>query len=493
MTIPVSSVVSVAITLGAVYPSKAGFGTALIVTNETGVVGVAEGIRFYSDADTVSADWGSGSEAYLAAQTYFGQQPKPTTLAIAPRFDADQAAELRGGSNSLSVIATWAAITDGTFTISIDGVEEDITCGTMAAVTTLGGVAAIIETALQVPGTGGFTAATCDHDGERFFIASGTAGASSTISFVTATSPAAGTDITDLLDMAFGDGTVADGFVGETITEALSRINIINSAWYGFLFTKEMRDGVVINTEDGVEAAAAWAEARVKVFANTSNDLDVLDSVSTTDIAAVLKTSSLRRTITTFSSHPAQYPSASLLGRAFTVNFNQPNSTITMKFKQLPTITVEDLNTTKVTTLNSKRANAYIDVGGNAMYSESYMANGVFFDEVHGVDWLTEEIQNEVFGYMLTVTTKIPYTDKGVAQIESRVTKALDAAVRNGLAAPGETIDGEYLARGYKITTIPVANVSSSDKASRAYNSLSFIALGAGAIHSVQINGVFES
>ena len=44
-----------------------------------------------------------------------------------------------------------------------------------------------------------------------------------------------------------------------------------------------------MNAEIGAEAAAAWCEARVKVFGNTSNDLDVLDSVTSNDIASKFK------------------------------------------------------------------------------------------------------------------------------------------------------------------------------------------------------------
>ena len=47
---------------------------------------------------------------------------------------------------------------------------------------------------------------------------------------------------------------------------------------------------------------------------------------------------------------------------------------------------------------------------------------------------------------------------------------------------------------GYTTTTtlIKVADTNQSDIDARQYNGLSFIVLGAGAIHGVQINGVFE-
>lgn len=495
MSIPVSSVVNVSIAVGAVFPARAGFGTLNIVTAETGVIGIAERIRSYSNLDGVAADWPADSEVVAAATAYFSQQPKPTSLRVSTRYPTAQAAQVRGGSvvDDATNLGIFNAITDGEFNITINGAAaEDISAMNFSGAADMDAVAVIIEDALQLIATGGFTAATCVYDGSRFLINSGTTGITSTISFLSAVDPAVGTDISSLLQMLQGEGTKTDGVDAETITASLNAIQNINTDWYGLMFTKEIRDGVQINGEDAVVAAAAWCEARVKVFGNTSNDLDVLDSVTTNDIASTLKLASYRRTMTTFSSYPDQYPSASILGRAFTVNFNQPDSTLTLKFKQMPGITVEDLTVSEKGVLDSKKANALIDVGGSFMFAESFMASGVFFDEVHGIDWLQNAIETNVFGYLLTRTTKVPYTNKGTAAIEQQVIKALDEAVRNGLIAPGETIDGEFLATGYKTVVLDVADINQSDVEARHYPGLSFVVLGAGAIHSVQINGVFE-
>lgn len=494
MTIPVSSVVNVSIAIGAPFPARAGFGTLNIVTAETGVIGIAERIRSYQNLDGVTADWPANSEVVAAATAYFSQQPKPTSLKVSTRYPTAQAAQLRGGAvpDNAANLALFNAITDGSFTISIDGSSQDITGLNFSADTDLSEVADAIQTALQAIATGGFTAATCTHDGTRFFINSGSTGTSSTVSFLTAVDPATGTDISSLLQMRQGEGTKTDGIDAETITASLNAIQNKDTDWYGLLFTKEVRDGIQINGEDAVEAAADWCEARVKVFGNTSNDLDVLDSVTTNDIASVLSAKNLRRTMTTYSSFPDQYPSASILGRAFTVNFSQVNSTITLKFKQMPGITVEQLTQSQKSVLDSKKANALIEVGASDMFAESFMASGVFFDEVHGIDWLQNAIETNVFGYLLTRTTKVPYTNKGIAAIEQQVISALDEAVRNGLIAPGETVDGRFLATGYETVVIPVEDINQSDKEARHYPGLSFTVLGAGAIHSVQINGIFE-
>ena len=491
MTIPVASVVNVSIAIGAAFPARAGFGTLNLVTAETGVIGIAERIRSYQNLDGVTADWPADSEVVAAATSYFSQQPKPTALKVSTRYPTAQAAQLRGGA--VTVATSLLAVSDGSFVANIDEDSQDITgLDFTDGETTLDDIAATIQAALRAVATGGYTLATCVHDGSRFFINSGTTGVTSTIRFLTPVDPASGTDISSLLQMKQGEGTKTNGIAAETITASLNAIQNINSDWYGLMFTKEVRDGVSINSEDAVEAAADWCEARVKVFGNTSNDLDVLDSVTTNDIASVLDAKNLRRTMTVYSSYPDQYPSASILGRAFTVNFNQANSTLTLKFKQMPGITVERLTQSQKAVLDSKHANALIEVGASDMFAESFMANGTFFDEVHGIDWLQNAIETNVFGYLLTRTTKVPYTNKGVAALEQQVISALDEAVRNGLIAPGETIDGEFLPNGYKTTVIAVEDINQSDKEARHYPGLSFIVLGAGAIHSVQINGVFE-
>ena len=495
MTIPVKSIVAVSITIGASFPSRKGFGILNCVTAETGTIGFAERIRSYGSADSVAADWPSNSEVVKLANSYFGQQPKPTDFRVSVRAEAAVAAELRGGSvvDNAANLALFVAISDGSFAISIDGNAEDITTIDFTGDTNLTDVAATIEAKLQAILTLPFPTSTVDYEDGRFFIRSGTTGATSLISFLTQVSPVTGTDIGSLLQMQQGEGTKTNGIDPETITESLDAIQQASSDWYGLIFTKEVRDAAQVNGEDAVVAAAAWVQARIKTFFNTSNDLDVLDSVTTNDIISLLNASSSTRTMSTFSSHTAEYPGASIAGRAFTVDFSQPNSTITLKFKQGPGITSENLSENDKSVLDSKRGNSFFEVGPDTViYGESYMGGDFFFDEIHGTDWLTDAIEKEVFGYILSRPSKVPYSEAGTAALEQQTIKVLDEAVRNGLVAPGETIDGVFLPNGYITTTIPVANVSQTEKDARQYNGLSFIALGAGAIHGAQIQAVFE-
>lgn len=487
--IPLNSIVTVNISVSPTFPSRQGFGTLLAITKETGVLSPAERIRTYGDADAVSADWGATAEVTLLANSYFSQSPKPTTFMVGIRFESDVSAQIIGGTVPTTELATFQAITDGSLAISIDGVPAALSGMSFASATSMDDVASVIQAALRAEAVGGYTVATCIYDTDHFEITSGTTGATSTMSYLSSTG--AGTDISTLLKMEQGTGIKADGIDAETISATLSALEEVNSGWYGFAFTKEVRDNVVINTEDAVDAAATWAEARVKVFFTTTNDELALNSASTTDIAYKLAQKSLSRTCMIFSNYPSEYPEASIAGRAFSVDFTAGNPSITLKFKQLPGITVEDISYSQKLALDAKNCNAFISVAGNFMLSEGVVSSGRFFDEVHGLDWLQDAIQTNVFGSLYT-SRKVPYTDAGIQILAQSVRNALAEGVTAGLLAPGTDINGNFLSEGYTVITVPEAQVSQSDKEARIYKGISFTALGAGAIHGVTVNGIFE-
>jgi hypothetical protein len=489
MTLPVSSIVNVQISVAPQFPSRLGFGTALLITTNPTEITKAERLRFYASLSAVGDDFAVSTEAYAAALVYFSQNPHPQLLAIGGWFNTSTPGEILSGVGPLTVIATWQAITDGEFTLSIDGDEEDILAMDFSGDADLDAVAATIEAELQAIATGGYVAATCVWEATvgKFIITSGTTGASSTMSLLEVVDGGSGTDISEHLAMTSSNSGVElqQGSTAELIEAALDDARNTSNEWYGLVFTREIRDNTV------VEDTADWVEANSKVFATCSNDATAL-TTGTTDIAYYIQNNSLRRSMAVYSSVVDEYPDVSALSRAFVVNFSAPNSTLTLKFKQLPTVASEKLTSTEKLNLDNKNGNAYIDVGGNPMFAEGTMGDGTYFDEVHGVDWLQNAIENNVFGYLYTRTTKVPLTDAGGASIEQQVIKALNEGVVNGLIAPGTTIDGTYLPLGYATLVQPVALMSAAAKANREAPNISFTALLAGAIHSAEINGTVE-
>lgn len=487
MTIPVSKVVNVTILSSPLFPGRKGFGLLLIVGNSTRLP-TGDRIRFYSDMDGVAADFSSTDEEYKAANVFFAQSPRPSELAIARRFSSATPGELLGGVNYTSAIATWNAVTNGGFKLSVDGVERTVGSLNFSTDTTLNAVASRIQTALVAAGA---TGATVVFSGTRFIVRSGTTGALSTVAYMIA--PATGTDIKGMLALdAASNGITTTGSAVETIQGSLDAIQNINGSWYGLMLTTEA-------TEQNLKDAAAWVEARVKLFGYTSAASNVLDGASTTDIAYYMKSVEYRRTIGIYDNNDP-YAIASVFARAFVVNFNEQNSTITLKFKKAPTVTPITITETQRLALTAKNMNYYSYFGDSSMIAEGVVASGVFIDEVHGLDWLQNAVETNVFGYLYTRTTKVPQTDRGVALIVQQVEKAMVEGVNNGLLAPGQwngddlgqVKSGDFLSKGFYIYAQPVALQNQSDREARKAPPIQVIAKGAGAIHFVDITITFE-
>lgn len=486
MSIPTSKIVNVTVSSSPTFPKRKGFGLLNIIGSSLKLPS-GNRIRFYSDMDGVAADFSTTDQEFLAATVFFSQSPRATSLAISRRFAAATPGELLASVNYQKTIATWAAITTGAFSVTIDSVLRQVSLMDFTGVTTFNGIAAIIQTRMQVALAGSI----CVFSGTRFILRSPTTGTASNVSYTGV--PASGTDIGSLIgSRAVDRGVVTPGFALETITASLSAIQDENQSWYGFMLADTLTDQNVLD-------AAAWAEARVKVFGFTTRNSNILDQAVTNDLASTLKTSLYSRTFSTWDSDDP-YQIASAFARAFTVNFNAQNSTITLKFKQLPGTTPVDITESQRLALVAKNVNYYTTFGDSIMLAEGVMANGTFFDERHGLDWLQNAVETNVFGYLFTRTMKVPQTDRGVAALMQRCEMVGVDAVNNGLLAPGrwngmdlgEVKSGDFLPKGFHVHAQPVALQNQSDREARKAPPIQMILKGAGAIHFADINVFFE-
>ena len=489
-SIPVSTVVNVSISTTPAAPSRAGFGVGLIVTQEAGIT-LLDGVKNFASMDEVKAVYNSTTEAYKAAQSWFSQSPAPTSVSIGRRFTTAQAGFLRCGGDSSELLTDYTAITAGKFKISIDGVTA-ADCGpvNLSGAASLTAVAALLQTAIRAMVGGSYATATCTYDTVNtvFVITSGSTGASSSVSYLSA--PSSGTDISDLLKGRQGSATKVNGIAAEsTVAACLDRLQSADPTWYFFGFTKETRDN------QDAQDASAWAEAHVKQFFTVINNEDAMNGAIQTDIGYVLNAAGKRRTLPVFSTHPSEYPEFSAAARAATVDFGGIDTTLTLKFKKLPGVTYEKITSAQASALKAKGINVFVKVGDYTMLQEGQMSAGVgvWQDTVHGVDWLQNAVETNIFAYLATRSTKVPYTDEGGAALEQQIESALAEGVRNGLTAKsGYDSNGIFLPKGYKITVQPVKNATLSQKSQRQFPSISFQAIGAGAIHGVQVNGLFE-
>lgn len=482
MSVPISEFVDVSISIAPTPQGLSGFGQLLCLSREAGEgddpITADERIRYYSSMPAVALDYPDvDNEVNKAATAYYAQTPRPRDFLVGLIAGTSSAAVMHGVTPA--TLPTLQAITNGGMTFQLDGTNVVLAGVTLAGATTMANVASIIQTAIQATRPG----ATCTLTGGVFVITSGTTGLTSTIHGATAESSGLATGLGVL---AAQNPVIVQGSDVDSPAYAATKCEQVNNSFYGVVIGSEYAD------TQAVLDMADWVEARPKVFFNTTNDAVVLTSANTATITAQLKAKSLKKTLSIYSSIPGDFAGASVAGRAFTVNFEGTNTTITLMYKKLPTINAVDLNPTQRANMDRINCNAFLNVSGNSFFAESKMADGGFFDTVHGLAWLQNRIETDVFNLMYTSNTKVPYDDTGVSMIIAKVDQGLRQGVRNGLIAPGNTTDGTYLEQGYVINYVPVRDVSSADKGNRIYRGITFIAVGAGAIHRVIITGSFS-
>lgn len=489
MSLSVSDVVNVSVVMSPIAAATRNFGSLLILGSSP-VVDVAERLRRYSSLDGVATDFGTTSQEYKAAALYFGQTPQPSVLYVGRWAQTATAAVLHGGvlTASEQALANFTAVTSGGLRITIDGTLKSLTGINLSGQTNLNGVASAITTAL-----GGSVTVTWNATLKRFDVTSSTTGATSTITYAQA--PVSGTDISGLLKLQTGQTSApVNGVAAETLLAAVQTLADKSTDWYGLYVAAT---GVA---DDDHVAVAGLIEAtgNSRIYGVTITSTTVLDPVNTSDLASTLKGLGYKRTFVQYSgSNP--HAAASIFGRAFTVDFQGSNTTLTIKFKQEPGVTAEDLTTSQAATLKAKNCNAFVAYqNGTAIVQEGVMVNGYFFDEVHGTDWLQNDVQTAVYNLLFTSTTKIPQTDAGINRIVATVESRLAQAVVNGLVAPGVwTADGfgalnsgDTLSKGFYVYAAPVATQSAADRQARKAPLIQCAIKLAGAVHfvNVQIN-----
>lgn len=282
----------------------------------------------------------------------------------------------------------------------------------------------------------------------------------------------------------------------ETLLQAVNA-SLQYTNWYGLAIA----DSADLVEADVISVAAAIeASSLSRILAVTTADVNVLVAGNTDNIGYKLKAAGYARTFWQYSSS-SKYAAISAFGRAFTVNFTGSNTTITLKFKTEPGITYETLTTAQAAAIDAINGNVYVYYANDtAIIQQGVMASGDFFDERHGLDWLQNYVQTNLYNLLYTSTTKIPQTDAGVTRLMTNVEASLDQAVNNGLIAPGvwnggpigQIESGDTLTKGYYVYADAVANQAQSDREARKSPVIQAAIKLAGAIHyaDVQINVV---
>jgi hypothetical protein len=481
-----SRLVRVSVNLSPIAAPRRTFGT-LMIAGDSDVIDVGQRVRTYVDLDSVAADFGTSAPEYLGAALYFGQTPRPFTLMIGRWARTATSGLLKCGILPVEDrgIADWNAITDGSFRIKIDdGSHTNITGLDFSEATNLNAVANIISGALS--------GATCTWTGERFVITSETTGTESKVSALTIATASVGIDISTIMRGTASTLTsIVHGIAAETAVECAQALADASGAWYGLTYCASVQPDT-----SALVAVAEYIEATSpsRILGCTTTDTDVLDAEVTDDLASAMKDGGYKRTCVQYSAN--EFAVCSLIGRAFSVNFNANSSTITLMYKTEPGVVAEYLTETQAQTLKSKRCNVFVNYQNDtAIIQYGVMSGSAYFDEIHGLDWFVDALQNAEYNLLYTSKTKIPQTDAGQNQIVNVAASVCAEAVNNGLVAPGtwnadgfgQLSRGDYLKSGYYIYAAPMATQAQSIREQRIAPPMQIALKLAGAVQELDI------
>lgn len=486
--LPVSDVIQVDIQSQPQAVLGRNFGT-MLVAGDSPVIDLGELIREYSGLEGVAGDFGVDAPEYQAARVWFSQVPRPSRLLVGRLASVATAGVLHGGPMpaALRDITLYQAITDGSLSIQVDGITRRLVDVNLSAALNLNGVASALTAALA-----GAAVVTWDASYSRFDVVSATTGAASGVGYG---APAGvGTDLSDLLGFTAlaGAAVPVPGSAAKSLPASVLDLADHSRAWYGLAIATRNEPAV-----NDLLSVAAFVEASesARMFSVTVTSPDVLDPNNNQDFASLAKARGFRKTAVQYSSTNA-YACMSLFARMFSVDFTGSRTASTAKFKQQPGVIPEALRVSQARTLEAKNCNVYVAFqNGVAITQQGVMSNGLFFDEVHGLDWLKDTIETLLFNLHYQSTTKIPQTDEGATQLLTETEKGLEMGRTNGFLAPGVwNADpfgylkrGQALPKGYYTYCAPIAEQMQNEREARRAPLIQAALKLAGAFHSAHV------
>lgn len=437
-------------------------------------------VKYYTSLDNVITDFGVNSQAYLAASAFFSRSDRPLRMAIGAVFEDPVPAAIMAGKIDFTALK---AVTDGAFDMTINGVLQSIDGLDFSTATTISEVVTVLAAKM--------TGVAVSEKYKTLVIESSSTGDGSTIDYAAA--PATGTDVSALLGLTAATGAqlwqgyTPAGLVAEAgLVADASKCN--GYAIYGWTLDAKFRD-----TQEQKDFAQ-WIEARdPAITCLVTNSALAYNAQDTTNIGYFCMSNGLTRTAVMYHHNAQSYPDVSYLALGLSVNYQLPDSTLTMKFKQLPGIEPSTITLTELDTLNSRRINCYVRMGNNSdtVREGVQSADTWYTDSIINLDNYQEELQVEIFNVFMR-NPKVPYTAAGQDKLISACQKINRRYERNGTFAPRE-IESNTSETGYvtlpatNIVPVPVSLATASERASRLAPPIAIVAYETGAFHKVNI------
>lgn len=430
---PLSDIVSVQISATADQPTREGFGTPLIASYHSVFSNRVE--EYGSLSEITGAGFSVSSPTYKCASAIFSQSPRPPSIKVGRRALA----------YTQTVHLTCTDATQGNvYNLKIGGQAVTRTVPGSSSTTAEATAIATLINALSISGL------TC----------------TSSLAVITL-SMTAGLLVDVVPDPT--KMTLAELTADPGIATDMAAIIAEDNDWYCLLLDNQ--------GDAEVEAAAAWVESNGKLFLFNSSDSAIATS-ATNDLFSTLKGSAYTHTAGLFAATQLLcYSAAAWAGKMLP----QAPGSENWDFKTLAGIPADNLTTGQIHDVEGKLGSVYTPLSGlNLTQSgNGNVFSGEWLDIIRGIDWIVNEMQVNVLG-LLANNQKIPFTDPGIAAIQSTMAGVLQEAIDVGFIASLPK---------YVINVPLAASVDSIDKGNRHLPGVTFTAPLAGAINSVAIAG----
>lgn len=255
-----------------------------------------------------------------------------------------------------------------------------------------------------------------------------------------------------------GDATWAD---------AIAAIREEDDTWYGCVLVSKVKEDIL--------SVAAVMETLEKAFFGVTADAEV-PAKTASNVAEELSDAGYFNTNIIYSSDADKWANAALAAY-----LSYEVGSITYNYKELRGVKGEKLTAAQRQNLIDQNCQVQRTVSGIKQTVDSGMtASGEWIDIVVGTHWLTARISEGIFGGVLSVQPKLPYTDGGGAALGVEVTRNLSVAA-------GEPHN--FIRDDYEVFVPAADSQSPSDRAGRHYPGITFVAYPQGAVHTTAIRG----
>ena len=489
----ISNIVNVSVVPQGRSLSRTNMNIVALFTSQLGALSSNNRTKSYTDLSSIADDFGTTSAVYQHASVLFSGTKNPCNSggylvvaywrAVTETVNA-KAGYLKGIQLSESVIVnTLQSVSDGSFKVTIDGLEQSVTGLDFRTIDELSDVVDLINDEI--------TGATASINDQRIIITSDTTGLVSEVSLLTENT--SGTFIGVILGLSIGTGAVAfDGLASGTLT-AETKVDSVTEA----LKEEPFKGFTFLDNPTDLESKA------LAVFAQANDILsyDVFDSASNlekdiTNVVWDIKLSGLENYRMIYRKDGDRKVATAEMTRLHTVNFNNENSAITLNLKELKGIVSEDYSQDEINKAKKVGLDLYTNFGDLPKLLTSG-ANG-WADNVYNIIAIKNYIQTDVFNLLGTTGTKLAQIKRDVNKIVDTIEKTLILFRKANVIAPNQwnssdTFGDEalfrrsILANGYFVFAQSLNDQVQSDRTARKSVPIQIALKLSGSIHSVDV------